>query len=456
MEEKVKKLKDFFNEGKTFNVNFRIEKLKAFKEEILKNYDALKDAFKEDYNKCEFDFVATELGMVISELNFLIKHTKKLARPRRKRTSLINFTSHGYIVPEPYGVCLIVSPWNYPLQLSLIPLVGAIATGNVVVLKLSANTPKISNVIKKIISNVFEENYVYATTAEGEEREKLFDVRYDYIFLTGSPKVAKIAMEKQAKFLTPLTLELGGKSPCIVDEGANIEKSAKRAVWGKFLNAGQTCVAPDYFLVHKNVKQQFICKVKEFINKFYYKDGLLSEDFTQIVNEKNTNRLKEYCENMQIVFGGNASGRTFEPTILDDVKFEDKIMQEEIFGPIMPIIEFENFDEIVFEIKNREKPLALYYFGNNKAHISKIKREVSFGGGCINDCIMHLTEHSLPFGGVGNSGMGNYHGKKSFEAFSHYKSILVKTKIELDMKYPPYNKNKLKLIKFFMGVKKRK
>ena len=285
--------------------------------------------------------------------------------------------------------------------------------------------------------------------------DKLFDLKFDYVFYTGSPSVAKDLMARQAKYLTPMTLELGGKSPCIVDKDANIEKCAKRLVWGKYLNAGQTCVAPDYVLVHNDVKRDLIKYVLKYINEFYYKDGILREDYTGIVNERSIKKLLSLTYNKDIIFGGNSTAETLEPTVLDNITFDDEIMKEEIFGPIMPIIEFNNLDDVINHLKDLDKPLALYYFGRNKHNKKKVIRSLSFGGGCINDTIMHLTEEKLPFGGVGLSGCGSYHGKKSFEVFSHQKSVLRKHhNIELNLKYPPYNKSKLKLTKFYFRIKK--
>ena len=456
MEKIVQNLRDYFNTGETLSVDFRLKKLKEFRNVLLENYDKLKDAFKKDYNKCEFDFVATELGMVVKELNFLIKNLKKLSKPKKVKTSIINFSSNGKVIPNPYGVVLVVAPWNYPLQLSVVPFVSAIAAGNVVVLKLSRNTPKISSVISDIIYKVFDKNYVYATTCDDNERKIIFDIKYDYAFVTGSVSVGKLVMEKQSKYLTPLTLELGGKSPCIVDSSADIDKSAKRVVWGKYLNGGQTCVAPDFILVHKSIKEKFIERVKFYIEKYYFVDGKISDDFTHIVSDSQVEHLKQLIDKQNIVVGGNTNKKLFYPTVIDNVTFYDAIMQEEIFGPIMPILDFEDFDKILKLLNSKDRPLAFYYFGSDKSHIDKVLKFASFGGGCINDVIMHLTEHNLPFGGLGESGMGSYHGKKSFETFTHYKSVLLKGGSEINLKYPPYTDKKLKLVKFFMGIKKYK
>lgn len=446
------KQRAYFKSGKTLDIKFRINSLKILKESILNNLDELVKAFKEDYNKCEFDVYSTEVGLVIKEINYFIKHLKRLAKAKKVRTSLINIPSCGYRVSEPYGNVLVVAPWNYPFQLAMMPLIGALAAGNTVYLKNSRNTPKVSEVIKNILS-VFEEEYVYVMENTKENMDKLFDLKFDYVFYTGSPSVAKDLMSRQAKHLTPMTLELGGKSPCIIDKDANIEKSAKRLVWGKYLNAGQTCVAPDYVLVHNDVKRDLIKYILKYINEFYYENGKLREDYTGIVNERSIKKLLSLTYKGKIIFGGNSTGETLEPTVLDDVSFDDEIMKEEIFGPIMPLIEFNNIDDVINHLKDLDKPLALYYFG--KQNKNKVIKHLSFGGGCINDTIMHLTEEKLPFGGVGLSGFGSYHGKRSFELFSHEKSILKKhSKFEVNLKYPPYNKNKLKLTKFYFKIKK--
>jgi len=451
MQEILLKQKNFYKTGKTLDVKYRIETLKRLKVSIINNLNDLVKAFKEDYNKCEFDVYSTEVGIVIKEINYFIRHLHKLSKPQKIKTSIINFPSKGYILNEPYGNVLVVAPWNYPFQLTMMPLVGAIAAGNTVFLKSSRNTPRVTKVIENILS-IFDNEYVCVMENTKENMDKLFDLKFDYVFYTGSPNVAKELMEKQAKYLTPMTLELGGKSPCIVDKTANIEKCAKRVVWGKYLNAGQTCVAPDYVLVHNDIKREFVKNVMRYINEFYYDEGKLNDNFTRIVNEKNLNKLVGLIDKKKLAFGGNIINGTLEPTILDDINLDDEIMKEEIFGPIMPIIEFNDLDDVINHLKEMDKPLALYYFGKE---YKKVLRNISFGGGCINDTIMHLTEEKLPFGGVGLSGMGTYHGEKSFEIFSHQKSVLKKNaKLELNLKYPKYNNQKLKLTKIYFGIKK--
>lgn len=449
------KQREFFKSGVTLDVNFRINSLKKLKESIFNNLEELIEAFKCDYNKCEFDVYSTEVGLVIKEINYFIRNLKRLAKNKRVKTSLINFPSKGYILNEPYGNVLIVSPWNYPFQLTMMPLIGALAAGNTVYLKSSRNTPKVTSIINKILS-VFSDEYVYVMENTKENMDKLFDLKFDYVFYTGSPSVAKNLMERQAKYLTPVTLELGGKSPCIIDKDADIEKSVKRLVWGKYLNAGQTCVAPDYLLVHNDIKRDVIKYILKYINEFYYDDGKLKEEFTGIVNERDARKLLALTYKHEVICGAKIEGNIMEPTVLDNVSFDDEIMKEEIFGPILPIIEFNDLDDVINHLKELDKPLALYYFSKNKNNQKKVMINLSFGGGCINDTIMHLTEEKLPFGGVGLSGMGSYHGKKSFEVFSHQKSILKKhPHLEVNLKYPPYNEFKKKFTKLYFGIKSK-
>ncbi len=447
----VEEQRKLFLSGVTKGIDYRKNALKLLKQSIVSNMQEMIDAFKIDYNKCSFDVISTEVALVIGEIDYMLKHLRFLAKPKKVKTSLVNLVSHGYIYQEPYGVALIVAPWNYPIQLALSPLVGAIAAGNTAVVKPSNYCPNVSLVIKKILS-VFEDNYVAVVMGGREQNAELFDQRFDFAFFTGGVGVGKLLLEKMSTNLTPTVLELGGKSPCIIDEDCDIDLAAKRSVWGKYLNAGQTCVAPDYFYVHKNIKTQFIDKCKEYIDKFYYIDGKITPNFPYIINDKHIARLQGLLSD-KVIYGGKVSGRLLEPTIMDNVTRADAIMQEEIFGPIMPIMEFEDITQVVEDIVAQEKPLALYYFGKSKDIAEYVINTCSFGGGCINDTIMHLTEENLPFGGVGNSGMSSYHGKKSFEVFSHAKSVLKKGKLELSIKYPPYSSKKENFIKKFFGIK---
>lgn len=446
MLEIIEKQRKYFNTHETIDVNFRILQLKRLKLQISAYYNQLLSAFEKDLNKKEFDVITTELGLVFNEINYMVKHLKKLAKPKKVRTSIINFPSKGYKIYEPYGVCLIASPWNYPLQLTMIPLIGAIAGGNTAIVKPSRSTPNVTNVIKKILS-VYDDNYIYVVTKE-EEINQIFESKFDFIFYTGSKVKASELMQSQSKFLTPMILELGGKSPCIVDSDAKVDLSAKRIVWGKFLNAGQTCVAPDYVLVHSSIKDLFLESVQKYIKKFYYSNEELNDDFVKIINKSSLERLQNLIIPEKLFFGGKVEKQVLEPTVLINVTREDEVMKQEIFGPILPIIEFEDLDKELEIINNLESPLALYYFGSNKENFEKIKSFCKYGGGCINEVVMHFTEKNLPFGGVGESGLGSYHGAKSFYSFTHEKSVLKKsTKLDIGLKYPPASKRKKSLAK---------
>lgn len=449
----VKKQREYYFLGYTKDIKERKSNLIAIKNLILKHQKEIFEAFKLDFNKCEFDVISTELMMIIDECDYMIKNINKLSKRKRIKTSLVSFPSKGYIYQEPYGVVLIMAPWNYPLLLSLTPLFGAIAAGNTVILKPASYTSNVSNVIYEIFKEFNKPELISVVLGDRNVNQTLLDQRFDYIFFTGGINVGKIVLEKASKYLTPVTLELGGKSPCIVDKSADISLAAKRITWGKYLNAGQTCVAPDYVCVHKDIKQNFINKCLEYIDKYYYKDNKINDNFPYLINDKHYQKILSLIDKENIITNGKYDSRLFEPMILDNINFSSKIMQEEIFGPIMPIIEYENIDELISKISLKEKPLALYLFTKDNSLVKKIINKISFGGGCINDTIMHLTNRNLPFGGVGFSGMGSYHGKKSFETFSHSKSILIKGKYEIDMKYPPYDEKKLKLIKKISRIK---
>lgn len=439
--------KAFFYSHKTQSLAFRKEVLYKLEKSIKQHQQDILDAFKKDFNKCEFDVLSTEVFCVKNEIKYFKRHLGSLMRPKKVGTGFVNFFSRGRIVSNPRGVVLVVSPWNYPLQLTLVPLIGAIAAGNAVVVKPSSYSPNVSHVIKQILS-VFDENYVAVIEGGREQNAQLFEQKFDFIFFTGSQNVAKVLMQKASENLTPMLLELGGKSPCIVDDDADLKLAARRIVWGKFLNAGQTCVAPDYVWVHEDIKQKFLYEVKLQIKEQLYPDGGLDKEFPHIINDKHIERLKKLVDKEKLVFGGAVKEKLIEPTILDNVTFDDLVMQEEIFGPIMPILTFKNFSEVQQKLSTLPKPLALYYFGNNKQHIDIVETKLQFGGGAINDVIMHLVAPRLPFGGVGESGMGSYHEKKSFEIFSHQKSMLKKGKFELGLKYPPHTKKKMKIMRF--------
>lgn len=444
----VEKQHSYFSAGNTLPLEFRREQLLALKEALLVYEPRFIGALKEDLGKAAFESYETEIGMVLSELRFTLTHLNEWAKPKKVKTSLMHFPSKSKIYQEPLGVALILSPWNYPFQLSLSPLVSCIAAGNCAVLKPSHSAPHTAELIEEMIAAYFVPEYITVIRGEPEMNQDLLKQKFDYIFFTGSPAVGKIVMKAAAKHLTPVTLELGGKSPCIVDSTANIEIAARRIVWGKFLNAGQTCVAPDYVLVEQGMKERLIERMKQYIIAFYGSKPLESKDLPCIINEKHFSRLCKLLEGQNIRYGGqfDPESRKIEPTILTEVKENSMLMQEEIFGPLLPILTYEKLEEAIAFIKKREKPLALYLFTNSRKNEKKVIKTLSFGGGCINDTIVHLANPHLGFGGVGQSGMGSYHGKKGFETFSHEKGVLKKsTTIDVPLRYPPYE-GKLKIL----------
>ncbi|MCS4461352.1 aldehyde dehydrogenase [Clostridium botulinum] len=443
------KTEEFFDKGYTKDINFRIEALKKLKHNIKINENNIFKALKIDLNKSQFETFITEIGIVYDEINGAIKNIKKWSKPKKVKTPITNFLASSYIYNEPYGVALIISPWNYPFQLIMAPLVGAISAGNCVLLKPSELAIETEKIIVKIIKDTFSDEYIGVITGGIEESTALLKEKFDYIFYTGGINVGKIVMRAAAEHLTPITLELGGKSPCIVDKDANIDLAARRIAWGKFLNAGQTCVAPDYLVVHRNIKEKLISSIENYIVEFFGENTFESEDYPRIINERHFKRLEGYLKEGKIVSGGNTdiNNLYIEPTIIEGINFENRIMKEEIFGPIFPVIEFEDIDKVIDIVKNNPKPLALYYFSENKEKQEFIIKNISFGGGCINDTIMHLSTSTLPFGGVGNSGIGGYHGRASFDTFSHKKSILKKSNlIDIKIRYAPF-KGKINLAK---------
>lgn len=439
----------FFQSQKTKDVSFRLEKLKALKTEIVLKEQAIYDALKADFKKSEFESFLSEFGIVISELNLAIKNLKRWTKPKRVRSSILTFPSKDYIYVEPYGNVLIISPWNYPFLLSLEPLIMAIAAGNTVVLKPSELTPNTSKLITEIIQTVFEQNHAISIEGAVETSTKLLEKRWDYIFFTGSVNVGKIIAKAAAKHLTPITLELGGKSPCIIDDTANLKLVAKRLIWGKLLNAGQTCISPDYLIVKSTVKDALIKVLKSQIESYYSDTPKNSEDFPRIINLKNTERLAQYLKDVNIVFGGEVdlNKKYIAPTLIDSPSLDSAIMQDEIFGPILPILTYNTEKDIENLVWHFEKPLAFYVFSNNAKFCNQLIKKYSFGGGVINDVLIHFGNHRLPFGGVGNSGLGAYHGKLGFDTFSHKKSIIKRGNwIDPPVRYAPY-KDKLNILK---------
>ncbi len=423
------------------NINFRKETLIKLLNAVIIHENEIIQALYDDFKKPAFEAVLTETSYVILELKHTIKNLKNWAKPQRVFPSLLNFPSKDYIYKEPYGKVLVIAPWNYPFQLALCPLISAVAAGNQVVVKPSELTPKTSEIILKIISKVFDKNHVEVVEGGIEVSQQLLSERWDYIFFTGSVAVGKIVAKAAAENLTPVTLELGGKNPCIIDETANLKLAAKRIVWGKFVNAGQTCIAPDYILIQKDMKSHFVNFLKEEITKAYGENPADSPDFARIINAKNWQRLVDRIEPDKVIFGGqnNLKDCYIAPTLVEETSLESPIMQEEIFGPILPILVYENETEIDSVITKHEKPLALYVFTENPNFYRRIIQNHSFGGGCINDTVIHFANKRLPFGGVGHSGMGAYHGKLSFDTFSHTKSIVKKANwLDLPMRYAPY------------------
>lgn len=444
----------FYESGRTLPVSFRIQQLRKLYNCIRNNEKEIINALKEDLGKSEYESFMCEVGMALSEISYMIRNTKKFAKAKRVRTPLSQFASRSFTKAVPYGNVLIMSPWNYPFLLSIDPLADAIAAGNTVILKPSAYSPATSRIVEKIISECFDKEYVAVVTGGRQENSALLDRKFDMIFFTGSQAVGKEVLRRAAEHLTPAVLELGGKSPCIVDSDVNIKLAAKRIVFGKFLNCGQTCVAPDYILCHRSQKSALLVELKKQIAAQYGENPFENKDYGKIINKKHFERIVSLIDKNKVVAGGNIKEETLQiaPTVMDNVTFDDAVMQKEIFGPLLPVIYFDDFDKICAELKQKDKPLALYLFSDNKNHQRKVTDELTYGGGCINDVIIHLATTEMGFGGVGESGMGAYHGKCGFDAFSHHKSIVdKKTLIDLPMRYQPY-KSKLskQLVRFFL------
>ncbi len=432
--------RDFFSTNKTKDPAFRLEQLRKLKQVISKYRQKIEDALWKDLHKSPEESYLTEISIVTGEIDNHIKHLKKWAKPKKVPTPLHLLPSKSRIIYEPLGLALIVAPWNYPFQLLINSLVGAVSAGCCSILKPSPYTPNIAQFMEEMLAEIFDTNYVATVQGNRDTNSFLFEQRFDIIFLTGSPYLGKIAMKAASKYLTPLVLELGGKSPCIVDAEANLDIAARRLIWGKLINAGQTCIAPDYLFVHQSIKDELLQKIIENIEKMYGKNIKDSRFYPRIVNTKALDRLAALLNEGNIIYGGDIDReeRFIAPTIIDNVKPDFAVMQEEIFGPVLPVMSFENIDEVLDYVHAHEKPLAFYYFGNNKKAKEILKKSTS-GGACINDTLMHITNHHLPFGGVGNSGMGKYHGKDSFLAFSNSRAVVTTpTWIDLPLKYVPF------------------
>ncbi|MGB3651725.1 MAG: aldehyde dehydrogenase [Rivularia sp. (in: cyanobacteria)] len=454
--ETIHNQRDFFQTGKTKEIYFRIQQLKTLKQAIVDNETAIFNALKADLNKPLEESFTAEIVLVVKEIEYAIKHIKSWTKPKKAEIPWQFIPASAKIYPEPLGVVLIIGAWNYPFQLVLAPLIGAIAAGNCAILKPSEIASHTSNLVAEIFDKYFERSYLAVIEGGVETSQQLLAEKFDHIFFTGGTAVGKIVMEAAAKQLTPVTLELGGKSPCIVDNDIDLKIAARRITWGKFFNAGQSCLAPDYLLVDRKIKNNLLDEIKICLQEFYGDNPAKSPDYARIINQKQFDRLVSYLKDLEdgkIIIGGETTSeeRYIAPTLIDRVSWEDTVMQQEIFGPILPVIEFTEIAEAINIINSQPKPLALYLFSQNQNLQKRIIKETSFGGGCINHTIIHYAVPSLPFGGIGNSGIGSYHGKAGFDTFSHYKSV-VKKPFLLDVKllYPPY-KNKLSLLRRIFG-----
>lgn len=453
IKEIIEKQRKFFRTGATIDVDRRIKALKRLKAAIQNEESKIQEALKNDLGKSNFESYMCEIGMVLSEITYMEKHIRSFSREKTVHTPLAQFHSRSYQKPSPYGQVLIMSPWNYPFLLSIEPLVDAIAAGNTAVLKPSAYSPYTSEVMKRMLQDCFPEEYVAVIPGGREENTCLLAQKFDYLFFTGSQRVGKDVMRHAAEHLTPVTLELGGKSPCIVEKSANIKLAARRIVFGKFLNCGQTCVAPDYIYCDRAVKDKLLLELKAQIQKQYGDNPLENESYGKIINEKHFSRIQKLIDREKIAFGGKACEEALkiEPTVMDGVTFEDAVMQEEIFGPVLPVITYDSLESAIERINEMPHPLALYLFTKDRKAVRKVMSRCGFGGGCVNDTIIHLATSEMGFGGFGESGMGAYHGKAGFETFSHKKSIVdKKTWLDLPMRYQPYQGIYEKLIRRFL------
>ena len=449
----LEKQRNYFATGATLPISARISALKKLQSYIKEHEQEISDALAADLGKSKFEGYMCEIGLVLGEIAYMIKHTKKFARNEKKLSCPANYVASSYIKKSPYGAVLIMSPWNYPFLLTIEPLVDAISAGNTVIAKPSAYSPNTTKVIEKLINECFAPEYVAIVTGGRAENTHLLEQKFDYIFFTGSQTVGREVMRKAAEKLIPVTLELGGKSPCIVDKTANIALAAKRIVWGKFLNCGQTCVAPDYILCHESVKEKLIAELKKQIEAQFGKAPLENKSYGKIINQKHFDRVSSLIDKSKVVHGGatDAAAQRIEPTVMDNVTWEDAVMQQEIFGPVLPILAYKTEDEIFSTVNSRNKPLALYIFTSDKKLAKKVLAQCAFGGGCINDTIVHLATNNMGFGGVGESGMGAYHGKIGFDTFSHKKSIVdKKTWIDVNLRYQPYSKLKEAVMRIFI------
>ncbi len=443
----------FFNTGKTKEISFRKEKLKALKKSIIAHEKDIIDALHRDFKKSVFETIASEIGVVIEELSLHINKLKSWHKPKRVFPAFVNFPSTAKIYPEPYGKVLIISPWNYPFNLAMIPLIGAISAGNTVVIKPSEYSHNTSQIIQKIIDEVFETKHVAVIQGDANVARKLLEQKWQYIFFTGSTSVGKYVYQAAAKYLTPVTLELGGKSPVIIDKTANLKLAAKRIVWGKFINAGQTCIATDYILIDETISKTFINYLQEEITNTYSAEIQSSTDFPRIINQQNFERLKNALQNQPVIFGGKTdiNDLYISPTLLLNPSLDSELMQYEIFGPVLPIITYKTQDQMESVLQQHPEPLAFYIFSTDKKQQKYLLNKYTFGGGVINDVVIHFINNKLPFGGVGASGLGAYHGKHSFDTFSHHKSVVKRGNwIDIPIRYAPATAFKEKMLRWFL------
>jgi len=454
----VKEQRHFFNQGVTKNIDFRRLQLKLLQQLIIENEELIFQALKADLSKPKVESYGAEMGLVLEEIKYTLKHLQSWVKIQKVPTPMSLFPAQSQIIYQPLGVVLIISPWNYPFQLLISPLIGAIAAGNCTILKPSEIAPHTSQLIAELIPKYFDAKYIAVVEGDKLATQALLDQKFDHIFFTGSTAIGKIIAQKAAETLTPVTLELGGKSPCIIDKQTNLDYTAKRITWGKFINAGQTCVAPDYLLVHSSIKEELLTKIKDYLRQFYGEDPATSTDYPRIINDFHWQRLNSLLTRAKssgktITGGqGNQGDRYLAPTIIDQVTWEDAVMQEEIFGPILPVLEYEKLEDAIAQVNTQPHALALYFFSDNSQHQQQVIEQTTSGGVCLNDTIMHLASPELPFGGVGSSGLGSYHGKASFTTFSHQRSILKQSfLLDIDFRYAPYTEGKMKLLKFFLG-----
>ena len=443
----------FFSSGKTIPAEFRLKQLESLKEAMIRHEADLAAALKEDLGKSRMESYMCEIGLTLSELTWMQKHLRSLMRSKRVSTPAAQFAAKSFRSPSPYGTVLIMSPWNYPVLLTLDPLIDAIAAGNTAVVKPSAYAPCTFNVMKTMIEECFPAHYVAVVDGGRAENQALLQQRFDMIFFTGGKTVGREVLRHAAEYLTPVTLELGGKSPCIVDSTAKIRLAAKRIVFGKYLNCGQTCVAPDYILCDKRIRDELITAILAEIEKQFGKEPLKNPNYGKIINEKHFERILGLINGEKLVYGGQSEPESLRiaPTVLNNITWDDAVMSEEIFGPLLPILTFDTLDEALDTVESHPHPLALYFFSEDKAAQKKVLDTCRFGGGCINDTIIHLATSDMPFGGVGESGMGSYHGRVGFETFSHYRSIVdKKTWMDLPIRYQKYTRLKEKMMRMFL------